>query len=87
MAKGIKQYKYKEFHNTINSVSSTEVSEQLNAWLQKNPQIIIHNIQYCGYGTRNYSYRSALVEYEEVALKVDIHKNDGVKAMQFYMPA
>ena len=83
MAKGIKQYKYKEFHNSIGSV---EVSEQLNAWLQKNPQIIIHDIRYCGYGTRNHSYRSALVEYEEVALTVNVHKNDGVKAMQFYMP-
>lgn len=83
MAKGIKQYKYKEFHN---SIDSAEVSEQLNAWLQKNPQIIIHDIKYCGYGTRNHSYRSALVEYEEVALTVNVHKNDGIKAMQFYMP-
>lgn len=83
MAKGIKQYKYKEFHN---SIGSAEVSEQLNAWLQKNPQIIIHDIKYCGYGTRNHSYRSALVEYEEVALTINVHKNDGVKAMQFYMP-
>lgn len=83
MAKGIKQYKYKEFHN---SIGSAEVSDQLNEWLQKNPQVIIHNIQYCGYGTRTYSYRSALVEYEEVALTVNVHKNDDVKAMQFYMP-
>lgn len=83
MAKVLKQYKYKEFHN---SVGSAEISDQLNEWLQKNPQIIIHNIQYCGYGTRTYSYRSALVEYEEVALTVDVHKYDGVKAMQLYMP-
>lgn len=84
MVRKVKQYKYKEFHS---SIGSADVSEQLNAWLQQNPQIIINNIQYCGYGTRSYSYRSALVEYEEVALTVDVHKNDGVKAMQFYMPA
>lgn len=86
MAKGIKQYKYKEFHNNIGYIGSAEVSEQLNAWLQKNPQIIIHDIKYCGYGTRNHSYRSALVEYEEVALTVNVHKYDDVKAMQVYMP-
>lgn len=79
MAKGIKRYKYKEFHGK-------GIDEQLNIWLSQNPQIIIHDIKYVGYGTRYNTYHSALVEYEEVALKVDIHKYDGVKAMQFYMP-
>lgn len=79
MAKGIKQYKYKEFHG-IN------IDDQLNTWLDNNPQIIIHDIKYAGCATQYCTHFSALVEYEEVALKVDIHKYDGVKAMQLYTP-
>lgn len=81
MAKSIKQYKYKEFHD-----NNGGIDDQLNTWLSQNPQIIIHDIKYVGYGAQYCTYRSALVEYEEVVLKVDIHKYDGVKAMQFYMP-
>lgn len=81
MARKIKQYKYMEFLS--GSGLTPDIGTQLNEWLRKNPQIIIHDIKYCGYGT---SYRGALVEYEEVALTVNVHKNDGVKAMQFYMP-
>lgn len=83
MAKGIKQYKYKEF---LTDFSTVGIDDQLNEWISKNPQIIIHDIKYCGYGIGNYSQRSVLVEYEEVVLTVNVHKNDGVKAMQFYMP-
>lgn len=79
MAKILKQYKYKEFHGK-------GIDEQLNTWLSQNPQIIIHDIKYVGFGTKYTTYHSALVEYEEVALTVNVHKNDGVKAMQFYMP-
>lgn len=84
MAKALKQYKYKEF---ITDIGTMDISEQLNSWLSDNPQIIIHDIKYCGYATSHYSHRAALVEYEEVALTVNVHKNDGVKAMKFYMPA
>lgn len=83
MAKVVKQYKYKEF---FGYTGTADIDEQLNDWLQKNPQIIIHDIHYTGFATQHYSYRSALVEYEEVALTVNVHKNDGVKAMQFYVP-
>ena len=81
MAKGIKQYKYKEFHN-----NNGDIDYQLNTWLEDNPQIIIHDIKYAGCAIGYCPHFSALVEYEEVALKVDVHKYDGVRAMQGYMP-